>query len=315
VHHSLLALTLIFASAVASTQDLLSSCTAIDEDMERLRCYDTVSGRAQLTHARDTADTLEIRYRWEQQLTADATREPLTLQPYQPSYVLFTHLRSFNHAPYRVVDPEDPLDQEEVKLSFSLKTKLADDLFGNNGDVWLAYTQTSYWQVLNTDASSPFRETDHNPEARIAFLTNYRLPGMTLRGINLGMRHDSNGGAGSLSRSWNRLFADIQLAEGGLLLSVRPWVRVFNIGDNPDIEDYYGDFDVRASWEKRNHLFSAMVRNPFDHHYGTELSWSFPITGRLRGLVQWYYGYGENLIDYDHKNNRISVGVLVSDWL
>jgi hypothetical protein len=33
VHHSRLALTLMFASAVASTQDLLSSCTAIDEDM------------------------------------------------------------------------------------------------------------------------------------------------------------------------------------------------------------------------------------------------------------------------------------------
>jgi hypothetical protein len=40
VHHSLLALALTFASAVASTQDLLSSCTAIDEDMVRLRCYD-----------------------------------------------------------------------------------------------------------------------------------------------------------------------------------------------------------------------------------------------------------------------------------
>jgi len=47
----------------------------------------------------------------------------------------------------------------------------------------------------------------------------------------------------------------------------------------------------------------------------SELQWSFPIKRRLRGLVQWYNGYGENLIDHDHKNNRIAIGILMTDWL
>jgi phospholipase A1 len=52
-----------------------------------------------------------------------------------------------------------------------------------------------------------------------------------------------------------------------------------------------------------------------EHRVNSELAWSFPITRRLRGLVQWYNGYGENLIDYNFNMHRIGVGVLLTDWL
>ena len=313
VYRCLLAVMSICAAASVGAQEL-SACAEIDDDAARLRCYDEVSGRAQHTPPQDEAPP-QLRYRWEQHLLNDATREPFTLELYQPSYVLASHLAAFNHAPYRAVDPEGRLSRNELKLSFSLQTKLIDDLFGRDGDVWLGYTQTSYWQVFNSAISSPFRETDYNPEARIAFLTDWQLPAVTLRGVNVGIMHDSNGQAGTLSRSWNRVFCDFQLTHGSLIVSVRPWVRVFEIDDNPDIEDYYGHFDVRASWERGNQLFSVTMRNPFARHFGAQLNWSLPITGRLRGLLQWYYGYSENLIDYDHKNNRVGIGLLMSDWL
>jgi phospholipase A1 len=302
------------ASAAAGAQDT-TPCTAIDDDAARLRCYDEISGFSRRTPARDESAPPALSFRWERHLMAQAEREPFRINAYQPNYVLVTHLQSFNYEPYRPYDPEDRLSENEIKFNLSVETKILDDLFGDTGDLWVSYTQTSYWQVLNSDISSPFRATDYNPEARLAFLTDLRLPGVSMRAVNIGLRHDSNGQAGSLSRSWNRVFADFQFARGSLLVGVRPWVRVFNSSDNPDIEDYYGHVDVRASWERRNQLFSAMLRNPFDSRFGAELSWSFPISGRLRGIVQWYYGYGENLIDYDHKNNRIGVGLLLSDWL
>jgi phospholipase A1 len=308
----LLGVSFVFACGLARAQDV-ATCAAIDDDVSRLRCYDALSGRSPEMPA--PVPQPEFRYRWERHLLNDATRETFTLQPYQPTYALVSHLSSFNYEAYRAVDPDQNLSQNEIKLGFSLQTKLIDDLFGHDGDVWLGYTQTSYWQLFNTKISSPFRETDYNPEVRLAFLTRWQLAGLTLRGVSFGLMHDSNGQSGTLSRSWNRVFANFQVTRGSLVLSIRPWVRVFDVDDNPDIEDYYGHFDLRASWERRNQLFSLNVRNPFDHRFGAELNWSLPITNRLRGLVQWHYGYSENLIDYNHRNNRIGVGLLLSDWL
>lgn len=147
------------------------------------------------------------------------------------------------------------------------------------------------------EASSPFRESTYEPEAFVSFLTDYRVLGLRLRAASAGIVHQSNGRSQPLSRSWNRLYGEPQLVRGAFGLSVKPWGRIERGGtdDNPDIEDYLGRYELR---------------------YNTELSWSFPIAGRLRGLVQWYNGYGENLIDYNHNNNhRFGVGVLMSDWL
>jgi phospholipase A1 len=229
-------------------------------------------------------------------------------------------MSSPNHAPYEFTGNAERLDSEEVKFQLSFHAKVADDLFGGNGDLWFGYTQVAFWQLFNSGLSAPFRETNHEPEVHVSFLTGYDLFGLKLRAINVGLVHQSNGRAEPLSRSWNRVFADLQLTRGNFALSFKPWVRISEDpqeDNNPDIEDYLGRYELRLLYAWRGQVFSAMVRNVLDseHRLNSELAWSFPITRRLRGLVQWYNGYGENLIDYNFSIHRIGVGVLLTDWL
>jgi phospholipase A1 len=257
---------------------------------------------------------------WEKRIEADARREVFTLTARKPNYILVSYMKEPNQAPYQFTGSADRLENQEVKFQLSFQTKMADDLFGGNGDLWFGYTQVSWWQLFNSAISAPFRETNYEPEVYVSFLTGYELLGLKLRAVNVGAVHQSNGRAEPLSRSWNRVFADFQLVRGDFALGFKPWARIKEDpqhDDNPDITDYLGNYELRAFYHWRGQVFTGMVRNLFDseHRYNAELGWSFPITGKLRGMVQWYKGYGESLIDYNFKMNRIGVGVLLTDWL
>jgi phospholipase A1/A2 len=257
---------------------------------------------------------------WDRRIEEDARRETFTLTSRKPNYILVTSMSSPNQAPYEFTGSAGRLESEEVKFQLAFQTKVADDLFGGNGDLWFGYTQVAFWQLFNSGISAPFRETNYEPEGYVSFLTGYELLGLKLRAVNVGLVHQSNGRAEPLSRSWNRVFADFQLTRGNFALSFKPWVRISEDPEednNPDIEDYLGRYELRLYYAWRGHVFSGMVRNVLDtqHRLNSELAWSFPIARRLRGLVQWYNGYGENLIDYNFNTHRIGVGVLLTDWL
>jgi phospholipase A1 len=257
---------------------------------------------------------------WDKRIEADARRESFTLTARKPNYILVSSMQAPNNAPYEFTGSPDRLEKQEIKFQLSFQTKMGDDLVGGNGDLWFGYTQLSYWQLFNSAISAPFRETNYEPEVYFSWLSGYDLGGLKLRAANLGLVHQSNGRAEPLSRSWNRVFAEFQLVRGDFALSFKPWLRIKEDpleDNNPDITDYLGNYELRAFYHWRGQVFSFMGRNLFDGdgRYNAELAWSFPITGKLRGLVQWYNGYGESLIDYNYKMNRIGVGVMLTDWL
>jgi phospholipase A1 len=46
-----------------------------------------------------------------------------------------------------------------------------------------------------------------------------------------------------------------------------------------------------------------------------ELTWTRPIIKSTDLMLQYFNGYGESLLDYDHPVNRFSIGVAFSNWL
>lgn len=262
--------------------------------------------------------------RWE--LARDSKLGTFNLRAYKPVYLLPA---VWNSSPNRHPGSSDPdipaqpvpLKSVEAKFQVSFKTKALENLVGTNGDLWMAYTQTSHWQVYEGNDSRPFRESNYEPEVMLVFRNNYGLPGgWRGRMLGIGVNHQSNGRADPLSRSWNRVMMNIGMDREDWALTVRPWWRLSdgNDDDNPGIENYIGRADATLVHVRDGHEFALMARHSLrtgsDSHGALQFDWGFPLTRTLRGHLQVFNGYGESLIDYNHRSTQIGLGVSLMEW-
>lgn len=249
---------------------------------------------------------------------------PFALQPYKPNYIILSNnMATPNQQPFEQAFPDKNIDFQhwETKFQISLMLPLIHGVYDHHGDLYVAYTNRSFWQQFNKKGSSPFRDSDHEPEAWLSFKNDFELFGFKNSIIRTGIVHQSNGQAGSLSRSWNRLYADFIVEKGNWYFSLKPWWRIpenKRDDDNPDIQHYMGHFELSGLYKYGEQNFQFMVRNNLsagDNRGAVQLGWSFPLTKRLRGYVQWFNGYGESLIDYNSYSNSIGFGIQLNDWL
>ncbi|HSG50917.1 MAG TPA: phospholipase A, partial [Rheinheimera sp.] len=115
------------------------------------------------------ADALDKRLKAEQW---DAYR-PFTLLPHNNNYLLPV---SYVDGIAPVLQRDDvvaPSDNIEAKFQLSLKTPVWSKIYNDNGYLFFAFTQQAYWQAYNSDISSPFRETNYEPEL-ILLLPHYK---------------------------------------------------------------------------------------------------------------------------------------------
>lgn len=314
----------------------LADCRTLADDAARLVCYDRLAepGQAPISAAEQPPAGETTAAAAEPSLLATAwgldegqRGRILRIRPYKPVYILplfrSTDPNNQPNSPAAAHSVDAPIDlgPNEAKLQISLKTKLAADLFGNNGDLWFGYTQSSRWQVYNGGLSRPFRETNHEPEAMFVWRTDAALAGWRLRFAGLSLNHQSNGRSLPLSRSWNRVILPLAAERGDWSVTLRPWWRIpesADHDDNPDISDFMGrgDLHILRRWGEQQ--FSVLLRHSLRggerSHGAVQLDYAFPIAGELRGHLQWFSGYGESLIDYNHRSNYYGVGVSLVEW-
>jgi phospholipase A1/A2 len=256
-------------------------------------------------------------------------QNPFALAAYKQNYIL----------PYSYVTEQNPIynaaglevNHEEAKFQFSFRFPLSSrELFVKGDSLDIGYTQVSFWQLYNS-ASAPFRETNYDPEIFYTRPLNFRPRGADTA-LRFGLEHESNGrgivNGYSLSRSWNRVYAKLIYAKDDYVIAFRPWYRIPERAktsptdsggdDNPDIEKYMGYFDLTGAWQIKSFEFSVLARDNLrsSHNLGAiELGMSFPLYRQIRGYAQYFNGYGESLIDYNHSINRVGVGFLLTEIL
>jgi len=266
-------------------------------------------------------DTISLDEQWE--LTTETRKGIFKLLPYQPIYVTAGRWsdnpngmpRSEN--PAYVVDTSASLNRYEAKFQISLKAKLWQGVFGDYGDLWAAYTQVAHWQIYNVELSRPFRELNYEPEIFLTFPMNLSWGSTKLRMLGGGFVHQSNGRVLPLSRSWNRVRFVAILTHKHWQLNARPWIRIPDEDDeNPEISNYIGRaaFDVIYSWG--NHQAYAVFTTPFNklNRGSLQLNYVLPVISNLRLQFQFFTGYGETVIDYNHSQTTIGIGVSFLEW-
>jgi len=329
----------VFLLLLVPTRDMLAEadggiskadCAWIENHAERLKCYDEIAGLKSdpMETEAEPSDTMPghndkssyLSRLWD--LDGKKEGDKYAIMAHRSSYILpFSHNNLPNKDPIEEASPGRDVKETEVKFQISLKVKLWPDMLGKNMDLWFGYTQQSFWQVYNTADSSPFRETNYEPELLVNYRTNFDVLGMKCRMINVGFNHQSNGQSEPLSRSWNRIVGNFGLERDDFTLLLKTWYRIPESSkddDNPDTDDYFGHGEVCGYYLLGKHRLGAMLRNNLqsrDNRGALQLEWCFPLFGSVSGYLQYFTGYGENLLDYDHGVNRVSLGFILTDWM
>lgn len=262
--------------------------------------------------------------KWELDSTSLSKEVEFKLSPYKPIYVLFANYTSdVNKSPTasnasEVSDLDIPYNAIEMKFQLSFKTKVMHNVLGKKlgGDVWFAYTQSSRWQVFNNSLSRPFRETNYQPEAFILFATPYRIGKFHSVFTGFGINHESNGRADPLSRSWNRVIFQFGWEVEQIQVILKPWIRLPVAeakDDNPDVGDYMGRAELQLNYTINKHDFEVATRHSLRggdrSHASLRIDYSYPLIKNLKLHAQFFTGFGESMIDYNHNQTVFGLGL------
>jgi phospholipase A1 len=341
-----------FSPVFAAEADFLQ-CAAKAGDGERLKCYDEAARRQASAPSAAVPETAQatvepVAEQPEHREHAHPERSYLTrawnldgrgreggsqltpLRPYRSSYLIARSSSRVNAMPnspapgHATAAPLD-LDAMEAKFQFSFKAEVMNyrhiSLLGfDDFRLWGAYTQQSNWQAFNTRNSSPFRNSDYEPELIATFGTGNPSG---FRMLNVGLVHQSNGQGAANSRSWNRAYLQGGWEWGELSLLARGWWRIpENVAgdDNPGIESYLGRADAVIRWAPDStQSVSLLLRNNLQtgrNRGFMQLDWTTPVfVGKSAKLhAQLTSGYGESLIDYNHRQTTFGLGVSFREW-
>lgn len=258
--------------------------------------------------------TSPLEKRWHEE--SELTSNPLMITLYRPTYILPYYDTTSPYSSIYVGNTpnEQRIMNAEFKAQMSVVVPIIHHLFyRKDTSLNIAYTQLNYWQVYAS--SQYFRETNYEPEI---FVEDHFHRNWLAR---IGLDHQSNGRGGVLERSWNRAMGTIQCSGENWLASITIWNLIFRPESsnlhNPDIGRYLGHENLLFAYNYRKAILSFQVQNiesglQRGFFMGTV---SYPITKNILFYTQYFNGFGQSLIEYNHRTQGLGLGIAFNDWI
>lgn len=225
----------------------------------------------------------------------------------------------------------------EIKFQISAKIPIWRDMFGGKGSLFFGYTQTMWFQFFNFRYSSPVRDTDYKPSVFYSYPAKWDFWGGTLQELRIGFLHYSNGIGGEECKveSWdkpspancrsrsaaNRLILEAiwesdfgkegEAGHFGIHLSAWPYIP--SRGDNLDLQKYMGYANIKLYYKHSAHLaevhFAPIIVAYRAYYPSVRVGYSFGVSDFVAIYAQYFYGYGDNLYEYNRKSHRLGIGI------
>ncbi|MDR0749715.1 MAG: phospholipase A [Tannerellaceae bacterium] len=205
----------------------------------------------------------------------------------------------------------------DVKFQLSIRQRITKSKLPFDTYLFLQYTQKAFWNVLEN--SLPMRDINFNPGLGIGYLIVYK--GRYIGQAYLMGEHESNGRFTNYSRSWNKITtgAAIRL-NNNVDVQFKTWYPIIDGRHNQDILRYNGIFQLGGNYQTDNRQFNAglvLTKRKSGLSFNTqwELSWKFSKNSSQYFILQYYNGYGENLLEYKayHSNLRFGFAIKPSN--
>lgn len=239
---------------------------------------------------------------------SDSLREEFDKQPYFGIYKdnYFTFGVPVNHRPDR--------HNSNVKFQISIAQRLTKSTLPWGTYLFLFYTQKVFWNVL--EKSLPMTDLNFNPG--IGLVKPLFVKNRFIGKLSLLAEHESNGRDGVKSRSWNKisLGASIMI-DPNFVVHGKAWIPIVDGGENKDILDYSGIYQMGTQFFSNNRRFGAAVilvkRRGWSLNYNTivELNYRLFKSENQYLFAQYYNGYGEGMLEYKKFHNMFRVGIVI----
>ena len=216
------------------------------------------------------------------------------------------------------IGPRPSATNSDVKFQVSISQRLTKSTLPFNTYLFLFYNQKVFWNVFEN--SMPVHDFNFNPGIGVSklLIAKDRVIGKA----SLLIEHESNGRDNENSRSWNKisLCGSINISPQ-FMIHAKYWIPIVDGQHNRDILRYCGIFQnglqVMSNDKKYGMAITLVKRQGWNLNFNTivELNYRLFKKDNQYMFLQYYNGYGDNLLDYNKFHSRLRFGIVIKpDW-